>query len=172
MLRRPAAKGKGKFGIVLGVNQPLPGLDGMGQVCLVVSGTRTHHVTGETVPVVASRKCKRFGFDLSLATPDRLFLREWTPGPRDPIGPVAEVAIHEVNSGATNGHGANTLIVRAGNSWNREVAMSLRDGLQDCRRQDAGLVVLVLFSDRRLMEAQPELLEEFGVTHIARSRGL
>ena len=112
------------------------------------------------VSVTVSRKCKRFGFDLSLATPDRLFLREWTPGPRDPIGPVAELAIHEVNSGATNGHGANTLIVRAGNSWNREVAMSLRDGLQDCRRQDAGLVVLVLFSDRRLMEAQPELLEE------------
>jgi hypothetical protein len=160
LLRRPAAKGKGKFGIVLGVNQPLPGLDGMGQVCLVVSGTRTHPVTGEVVPITVSRKCKRFGLDLSLPAPDRLFLREWVPGPRDPIGPVAEVAIHEVNSTAPSGGGANTLIVRAGNAWNRDVAMSLRDGLQDCSRRDAGLVVLVLFNDRRLMEAQPEMLEE------------
>jgi hypothetical protein len=160
VLRRPAAKGKGKFGIVLGVDQPLPGLDGMGMMCLVVSGTRTHRVTGKADPVTISRKCKRFGFDLSLATPDRLFLREWTPGPGDPIGPVAEVAIHEVKSRTVRGHGANTLIVRAGNGWNREIGMSLRDGLADCHRRDAGLVVLVLFNDTRLMQAEPELVEE------------
>lgn len=160
VLRRPPAKGQGKFGMALGVNTPMPGLDGMGQVCVVVSGTQTHHVTGEPVSITVTRKCKKFGFDLWFATPDRLFLREWTPGPRDPIGPVAEVAVHEVNSLRASGRGANTLIVRAGNGWNREVAMSLREGLADCRRRDAGLVVLVLFNDRRLMEAQPEMLEE------------
>lgn len=160
VLRRPPAKGQGKFGMQLGINSPLPGLDGMGQVCLVAAGTRAHHVTGEPESVTVSRKCKKFGFDLALATPDRLFLREWKPGPRDPIGPVAEVAIHEVNSAGSDGHGANTLIVRAGNGWNREAAMSLRDGLADCRRRDAGLVVLLLFSDRQLMDAKPEMVEE------------
>ena len=160
LLRRPPAKGQGKFGMQLGINSPLPGLDGMGQVCLVVTGTRAHHVTGQPEPVTVSRKCRKFGFDLSLATPDRLFLREWKPGPRDPVGPVAEAAIHEVNSPGSSGHGANTLIVRAGNGWNHEAAMSLRDGLADCRRRDAGLVVLLLFSDRELMEGKPEMLEE------------
>jgi hypothetical protein len=38
--------------------------------------------------------------------------------------------------------------------------MSLRDGLADCRRRDAGLVVLLLFSDRQLMDAKPEMVEE------------
>ena len=160
ILKRPPAKGQGKFGMQLGVNSPLPGLDGMGQVCLVVEGTRAHHITGQPESVTVSRKCRKFGFDLSLGTPDRLFLREWKPGPRDPIGPVAEVAIHQVNSPGSRGHGANTLIVRAGRGWNREAAMSLRDGLADCRRRDAGLVVLLLFRDRELMEAKPEMLDE------------
>ena len=160
VLRRPPASGQGKFGAMLGLKSPLPGLDGMGQVCLVVHGSHVHHVTGEMVPVYSSRRCKRFGFDVRLATPDRLFLREWTPGPRDPIGPVAEGAIHEVNTRKTSGHGANTLVVRAGDGWNREAATSLRDGLADSRRRDAGLVVLVLFNDGQLMQAQPQQLEE------------
>ncbi|HEX6575869.1 MAG TPA: hypothetical protein VF042_12945 [Gemmatimonadaceae bacterium] len=160
VLRRPAAKGQGQFGITLGVNQPLPGLDGMGQVCLVVTGTRVHAVTGEPEEITVSRKCRKFGFDLALATPDRLFLREWAPGPRDPIGPVAEVAVHEVNADRSNSHGANTLIIRAGNAWNNEVAASIRDGLANSRRRDAGLVVLVLFNEKRLMEAQPVMLED------------
>ena len=160
VLRRPAAKGQGKFGVMLGLKDPLPGLDGMGQVCLVVSGTHTHPVTGESVPVTVRRRCKRFGFDLSLGTPDRLFLREWTPGPRDPIGPVSEVAVHDVSSRTSKGHGANTLVVRAGKGWNREVAASLRDGLADCRRRDAGLVVFLLFDDGRLTDPGEQMLEE------------
>jgi len=161
ILRRPPASGQGKFGLMMGLTNPLPGLDGMGQVCLVVSGVRVHPVSGQLVPVSTSKKCKRFGLDIGIATPDRLFLREWTPGPRDPIGPVAETAIHEVNSRSTAGQRANTLIVRAGNEWNRETAMALRDGLADSKRRDAGLAVLVLFNDGELMQARPEQLEEF-----------
>jgi hypothetical protein len=160
VLRRPAASGQGKFGMVMGINRPLPGLDGMGQLCLVISGTRVHHVTGKLTPVVITRKCMKFGLDLSLRAPDRLFLREWKPGPRDPAGPVEETAIHEVGTRAPNGHGANTLIVRAGSEWNRKAQTALRDGLADCQRRDAGLVVIMLFSDGRLLRSGAKILED------------
>jgi hypothetical protein len=42
VLQRPPGVGQGRFGAVLGLHRPLPGLDGMGQVCLVLNGgTRT-----------------------------------------------------------------------------------------------------------------------------------
>ena len=153
LLRRPIATGQGKFGVVIGQRESLPGIDGMGQMCLVVDGVHVHPVTGALVPVSTARKCKRFGLDIRLAIPGRVFLIEWVPGPRDLIGPVAEVAVHEVGGRNTRGHGANTLVVRVGDRWNREVAMSLREGLANSRRRDAGLVVLMLFNDGTLMRS-------------------
>lgn len=162
LLRRPAGGGIGRFGVSRELRRPLPGLDGMGQVCLVVQGVRVDSVTGDLVPVSATRKCKRFGFDIRLATPGRVFLTEWTPGPRDPIGPVAEVAVHEVSGPDAVGHGANTLVVRVGDQWNREIGMSLRDGLANSRRTDAGMVVLILFNDGRLMRQGSDWVRELN----------
>jgi hypothetical protein len=162
LLRRPPGGRVGRFGLVSGLRQPLPGLDGMGQVCLVIRGVQVHPVTGHLVPVTTTRRCKRFRFGIRLAGPDRLFLREWTPGPRDPIGPVAEAAIHQVGGPRERGHGGNTLVVRAGEQWNREVAVALRDGLASSRRKDAGLLVLVLFPDGTLMRRGSEMAAEFG----------
>ncbi|HVF38657.1 MAG TPA: hypothetical protein VM939_02075 [Gemmatimonadaceae bacterium] len=162
VLRRPMATGRGRFGLMSGLRHPLPGLDGMGQMCLVVSGVRVHSISGDLVPSSTKRKCKRFGLDLRLATPGRVFLREWVPGPRDPIGPVAEVAVHEVGGPYARGHDANTLLIRIGDRWNREVAMSVREGLANSRRLDAGLVVLVLFGDGRFMQSGGEWLGELN----------
>jgi hypothetical protein len=75
---------------------------------------------------------------------------------------VAEVGVHEIGGPTTGGHGANTLLVRVGERWNREVAMSLRDGLASCRRRDAGMVVLVLLGDGTLMRADQDLMAEFN----------
>jgi hypothetical protein len=161
VLKRPPAKGQGKFGVMLGLETPLPGLDGMGQVCLVVRGVSVDPVTGEFVPTSTTKRCKQFGFDIRLAVPGRVFLTEWVPGPRDPIGPVAETAIHEVGGSRAAGHGANTLVVRVGERWNREIASSLREGLAASTRRDAGLVVLVLFTDGVLTRSGSEWLSEF-----------
>ena len=161
LLERPAAKGNGKFGLKLGLQSPLPGLDGMGQMCLTVRGQQVHRVTGEMVPVAAVKRCKQFGLDVRVAVPDRLFLREWVPGPRDPIGPVAESAIHEVGGDRISGHGANTLVVRVGERWNTDVAAALRDGLAGSTRRDAGLVVLILFSDGLLLRDSGDRMSEF-----------
>jgi hypothetical protein len=146
---------------MLGLETPLPGLDGMGQVCLVVRGVSVDPVTGEFVPTSTTKRCKQFGFDIRLAVPGRVFLTEWVPGPRDPIGPVAETAIHEVGGSRAAGHGANTLVVRVGERWNREIASSLREGLAASTRRDAGLVVLVLFTDGVLTRSGSEWLSEF-----------
>lgn len=162
ILRRPVGGGRGKFGVMLGLHRPLPGLDGMGRVCLAINGVHVHPVTGALVPVSTTVKCMRFGLDIRLATPGRVFLREWVPGPRDPIGPVAEVAVHEVAGPRAQGHGANTLVVRVGEAWDRDVARSVRDGLASCQRRDAGLVVLVLLRDGTLVRSGPEVLNEFN----------
>lgn len=162
LLRRPGASGQGRFGVMLGLKRPLPGLDGMGQVCLVMRGVQVHPVTGDLVPVSTARKCKRFGFDVRLAAVGRVFLREWVPGPRDLLGPVAESAIHEASGADVRGHGANTLVVRMADMLDREAAISLRDGLANSRRRDAGLVILILFSDGRLMQHGSEWLAEFN----------
>jgi hypothetical protein len=162
VMRRPMPTGQSKFGVMLGLREKLPGLDGMGQMCLAVEGVHVHPVTGELVPAWAKRRCKQFGLDLRLATPGRIFMREWVPGPRDPIGPVAEVAVHEVSGPDVPGHGANTLVVRIGDRWNREVAMSLRDGLAGSTRRDAGLMVLILFSDGKFMQFGSEWLSELN----------
>jgi hypothetical protein len=161
VLRRPHGGGRGRFGVMLGLRTPLPGLDGMGRVCLVVNGVQVHPVTGELVAVSTARKCRSFGFEIRLAV-GRVFLREWVPGPRDPLGPVAEVAIHEVGGSPGQGQAANTLVVHVGDQWNRDIARSLREGLASSRRRDAGLVVLVLFKDGVLMKAGSELIAEFG----------
>ena len=161
VLRRPPASGRGKFGIKLGVHHPLPGLDGMGQVCLAIRGRHVHPVTGDLVPISARRRCKRFGFDISLGRPERIFVRERAPGPRDPIGPVAEAAIHEVGGPHATPHGANTLVVRVGREWNADVAEALRDGLASSHRRDAGLVVLVLFPDGALERGDADRQRSF-----------
>ena len=163
--RPPASLGTGRFGITRGLRDPLPGLDGMGMACLVVEGVQVDSITGALVSVSTTRKCKRFGFDIRLATPGRVFLTEWVPGPRDPIGPVSEVAVHEVGGPDAQGHGANTLVVRIGDRWNREAGESLREGLANSTRRDAGMVVLVLFNDGKLMQQKSGWMTE--LEHLA-----
>ncbi len=161
VLRRPGASiRRGRFGALMDLHRPLPGLDGMGQICLVLRGVQVHPVTGDLIPVSTARKCTRFGFGITLTAVGRVFLREWVPGPRDPIGPVEEVAIHEVG-GAPHSQAVNTLVVRVGDQWSREIAMTLREGLAASRRIDAALVVLVLFKDGTLMRTGSELMTEF-----------
>ena len=158
--RPPAAIPNGRFGARRGLRDPLPGLDGMGQACLVISGVQVDSVTGALVTVSTARKCKRFGFDIKLATPGRVFLTEWVPGPKDPVGPVSEAAVHEVSGPNAQGHGANTLVVRVGAGWNEEIGVSLREGLSNATRRDAGMVVLVLFGDGKLRQQPSDIFKE------------
>ena len=61
---------------------------------------------------------ERFGIELTLTPPglDRLFMKEFGGKPRDPIGPIAEVAVHRVDGRNPATRSANTLVIFAGGS--------------------------------------------------------
>ena len=163
LLRRPRPK-KTKFGALTGLTDPLPGLDGSGRVCLTIKGVRVHPITGELVPVDATTRCAKFGLDIQLrpTRPDRLFLREWQPGPRDPIGPVAESVVVEVGSHGPRDAGVNTLVIFVGEEWTEEDRAALRDGLVASQRRDAGLLVLALYRDGVLGRRGAELMRDLA----------
>jgi hypothetical protein len=145
ILRRPGGT-IGTWGMV-DVPSPLPGLDGSGSVCLKVKGVRVDSITGELVPVESTRRCTRFGIDISIyprGGVGRLFvdhiphvpeLSRDVPHPQ--LGGVREVG------GAESGV-ANTLLLYVNRGWESEALETIRSGLNAVRRTDAGLVLLVL----------------------------
>lgn len=164
LLRRPIGGGQGRFGVMLGLHRPLPGLDGSGRVCLSLSGAQVHPYSGDAVPVSSGRQCHRFGFDVrvGLATGNlgRLFIREWHP-PENPGDPPREIGLVEVGGRHPGKSGSNTLVVFV-DEWSERTAESLREGLASCARLDAGLFVLVLFRDGMLSRAGADVRRELA----------
>ncbi|NJM92275.1 MAG: hypothetical protein HC861_06270 [Rhodospirillaceae bacterium] len=159
LLRRPKGKSS-RWGVALGVPEPLPGLDGWGKVCLKVYGEKIDEVTGQFVDAFNSKKCVRFGFDLGLVYPpkDRLHFRDMPELSQDvPFPQLKERALVAVRQGGNNA--ANTLVLYAGEEWSDETANALGKGLEDCRRYDAGLAVLILFKEGVLDHHGPRLTE-------------
>jgi hypothetical protein len=164
LLRRPGGHTRGKFGGVLDLRRPLPGLDGMGRVCLAVQGMQVHPVSGDQVPVATTRHCRRYGFDIALEPAGgvgRLLVRERAPGPRDPLGPVSEIALLEVG-GRRGEWGTNTLVVFLGEQWDRETGAVVRNALFTSRRRDAGLLVVLLFRDGARGDQDPDVATEIA----------
>jgi hypothetical protein len=164
ILRRPAAAGGvGKFGIALGLKTALPGLDTTGRICLKVTGMQTDPNTGAMVPAQSGQKCERSGFDIhavGYVGAGRVFIREWLPKHGDPSGPVQEVGIVQVGGKRSQNTVSNTLVLYVGERWNPDTAAILRDGLRSCRRDDAGLLVMILFKDGFLTAGGQELRAE------------
>jgi hypothetical protein len=148
LLRRPFAR-PSRWGISLSA-QPLPGLDGIGSICLRVSGVRTDPVTGNLVAVQSTQRCKLFslGFVLPDGKPGRLFLRD-TSGATARTS-FAEMPLVAIGARTPAASTANTLVVRVGERWDRETIATLREGVHACRRYDAGLSLLVLFREGAL----------------------
>lgn len=163
ILRRPPATGQGKFGVALGLKTPLPGLDTSGKVCLNVSGGQLDPYSGNMTPSQSGTKCQRFGFDIhaiGAVGPGRLFIREWLPKPGDPSGPVQEVGLVEVSSRTARSSASNTLVLYLGERWNPDTATILSEGLRGSRRDDAGLLVLLLFREGTLAAGGQDLRAE------------
>ncbi len=147
LLRRPRGGRRTKFGRTMDLRDPLPGLDGSGRVCLSVTGVQVDPYTGDLVPLETSLECSRFGFSVPLHANDgvRLFLREYEDAPVHRPGPPREMALVAVGGDSAGAAGANTLVVHA--RWDEQIAAALREGLAACRRDDAGLLVLLLFRE-------------------------
>jgi hypothetical protein len=164
LLRRPLGSGMGKFGAVFGLRRPLPGLDGMGTMCLTIRGMQVDQSSGFQVPVSNGRKCHRYGFDfgIGLNVGNRLFIREYEFAPRNPEGPMQEAALVEVTGARTSSYGSNTLLLYVGERLDPETTHTLHEGLVESQRRDAGMIVLILYRDGALARADRELLTQLS----------
>jgi hypothetical protein len=162
LLRRPWGK-LGRWGVAVGNETPLPGLDGGGTVCLRVAGVRVDPVTGQFVTVTATKKCTRFGLNISDVTMKngRLFLHDMPELSQDePFPQLKGLPLIAARRGPDTGGTANTLLIYVDENWDRDTAGSLEGGLEACRRYDAGLSVLVLFREGALEAGGPRLVAD------------
>jgi hypothetical protein len=152
LLQRTVFK-PGRWGLGIGMKTPLPGLDGSGQVCLRIIGKVTDPVTGELVSVTSERKCRRFGLSFAskidpyLITPPYLkeIPHQNKTVPTPPWKDRGLVAVGR-NPGLVS-QATNTLVVLPAEVWDGETADTLIQGINACRRYDAGLNVLILFKE-------------------------
>jgi hypothetical protein len=144
--REPTFVTGGRFMYPIG-REPLPGLDGMGVVCLSLTGVSVDTTTGQLVPVDFGRKCLRFGYsDLFRSEIGRLFLTDLvgTPAPQPPH-PPSEAGLLEVTARGESAGGPNKLVVYLNERWDERAETTILQGVSRCRRDDAGLLVIVVF---------------------------
>ena len=155
-LRRPHDS-RSKFGQMVGVESPLPGLDGLGRVCLTIRGARVDHVTGRWTAVESLAECASFGYQFRLPIETAPYLRVCDPL-RAVEGVAPEVGVMRL-SAAEADRASNTLIAYVGeHHWDPEAAATVLAGLEHCQRRDAGLLVLVLFGERALETSSAETI--------------
>jgi hypothetical protein len=141
LFRRPGGH-IGRWGQSIDVEERLPGLDGMGQVCLTIRGRQVDPVTGGSNPVQANL-CHRYGVKLSAYVDGRALLKHIPELSRDVGFPQLSV----VDAAATPGAAPNTLVLYTDDRWDPETIDVVKDALEACRRNDAGLALLVLFRE-------------------------
>jgi hypothetical protein len=143
-LLRPRSGLAGRWGVPDGVDNAIPGLDGTGRVCLVISGVRVDSVTGDLAPVTSVRRCQHFGRPLLVDIDAGRRLR--LPDLPDLVTdvPFPQLAVASAAGRPVEGR-SNTLLVYVGERWTEEVGRAIVDGLDRCGRVDAGLRLLVLF---------------------------
>jgi len=147
VLRRPPSYTR--FGPRLAGATPIPGLDGNGQVCLQIRGVVVNTVTGELDPIEWDPICRQFGFNIPLRPGGwRLLTRNYTQvrprGEPHPPGPV-ETGIQELTQAGVSA--ANTLVVFVHEGWGDGDRRTLIDGVARCTRQDAGLLVALVYPE-------------------------
>ena len=157
VLRRTPAR-VGPFGLTIGLTQPLPGIDGAGRVCLTVSGVQVDAVTGRVVPVRSVRSCTGYRLNTTVSVlGKRLFLRDLTGQSHDV--PLDQLALVDAAAPSAT-TGSNTLLLYVDEQIDQDTMASLRRGLEATVREDAGLLLLVLFREGRLRAAAPGLETE------------
>lgn len=166
VLRRPPSLTRSRWGVAaaIGGTQPLPGLDGMGVLCLKVKGVRVDSITGDLVPIESGKHCTRFGFPILVETDvdrGRLFWKTWREPELSRDVPFPELALLDAGGGpGIEGADSNTLLLYVGRRWDRETAATLMEGLERSRREDAGLKIVVLFSEGSLETGRSDVAAE------------
>jgi hypothetical protein len=141
---------------------PLPGYDGWGWMCLEIHGFQVDSVTGRHVPFV-EKACKRYGYRLSVRGADRanrLFgsLRSVQGDGARP----REIGVIELGGARVDRAAANSLVFYSRGRFDPEAANILAAGLDASTREDAGLIVLALLSEHAAIEGGADLADEIG----------
>lgn len=163
-LRRPQGP-RNKFGMSLSREQPLPGLDGQGRLCLVIRGVRVDHVTGALTAVTSVRECAKFGYEFTMPYEVSAYARVCDPLRAVAEEPAPEIGVVRLGVPGPRVTASNTLLLSLGDDWDEEAASALRSGLETCRREGAGLLAVVLFREGVLGSGDRELrnrLEELA----------
>lgn len=154
MLRRPQQP-RSKFGLSIALEKPLPGLDGNGKVCLALSGVHVDPFSGALVPVRSVIDCQQFGFELKLPYEVGPLVRLWDPmrkpGRRTPEIGIMRLGVPEAR--ATS----NTLVLYLDERWDDEAIETLTRGLEACRSQGTGLLVVLLFREGAFAGGDPDV---------------
>ncbi|MBX7435409.1 hypothetical protein JDV09_25400 [Mycobacterium sp. Y57] len=140
LFRRPRAN-KGPMGLIMG-QQTLPGLDGMGQMCVTIHGSRIDAVTGGRTHIQL-KKCRFYGFNVAVPFGVRPMLKHVAAMSSE--NPFSQLSV--VNPRAGVGPVPNTLIHSVGERFDPDSLDVLASALTGFRRPDAGLTVLVLFPE-------------------------
>jgi hypothetical protein len=158
VLRRPSGT-VGRWGQGIGLSMPLPGLDGLGTVCLRIEGVQMDAVTGELHRVSGTR-CQLFGVGIyavedtlrSVFVPHAPELSQDVPFPElgsiDLVGNPRAAPL------------SNALVLYAGDGTDDRLVPTLAEALHRVQRNDVGLVLLVVVQDGRLAGAAGRVLEE------------
>lgn len=150
----------GRWGLGMGAKTPIPGLDGSGLVGLRIIGKVVDEVTGDWVDVTSKRVSTTFGLSFSRRIDPHLITPPWLrlptyPEKGMPTPPWRERALVAVGRNPQVAAAAtNTLVVFAPRDWDAASTGILTQGIDACRRFDAGLNVLILFPEGLLDERQ------------------
>ncbi|MFD8006987.1 thioredoxin domain-containing protein [Streptomyces mirabilis] len=153
LLRRPHGL-RSKYGLATEVERPLPGLDGHGKVCLSVRGVRVDPASGALVPVFSEIDCTWYFHEFKLPSYEiGPYARICDPLRASITQPAPEVGILRVGVPDTPTAASNTLALYLNRDWDDPAVAALAEGLDACRRENAGLLALLIFEDGALAEA-------------------
>ena len=146
LLRRPSPQ-TGRWGAAIGLTTPLPGLDGVGSICLRIVGQRVDPTNGNLVPVQSTVHCTQYGINFGGVSREagRLLLRDFNQAREGER--IADLPLVNASATPATRAGANTLLMVLDERFDRATAETLDTGLQRCARFDAGLSLLVLFRE-------------------------
>ena len=132
-----------------------------------LAGAQIDPVSGDWMPVVSARRCERLGPTIhKLANGARIRPLSRELPQTKPHIPHPE---HTLAS-QSDGPASNALVVHVDGEWDQETVLALHKALEATQREDAGLVLMVLFPEGRIGAGGEQLVQQIMV--IGRELGL
>jgi hypothetical protein len=146
-----------RFGLPISPDQPLPGLDGQGRVCLTIKGVQVDSISGALVPVQSVIDCTDFGYEVKMPVEVGPYSVVCDPFNGRAGAAAPEVGVMRVGASRSTEATQNTLVLYLHEAWNDDAVRSLTTAVEGCGRRGAGLLVMVLFREQALHTADSQL---------------